>query len=150
MGKSIIPCGKQSMGIVTKLSNNYCSGLIAIATAEAMNSAMRAGMDPRILAKTLSTSTAQSTICDKWCPVPGIAPDEPSRYGYKGGFKIQLMHKDFALAVDAAKNTGATLYLADAGLQVYKGASENARCADLDSRVVFRYLGGNENWKDLV
>ncbi|POR31385.1 Uncharacterized protein TPAR_08403 [Tolypocladium paradoxum] len=150
MGKSIIPCGKQSMGLVAKLSNNYCSGLIAIATAEAMNSAMRAGMDPRILAKIFSTSTAQSTICDKWCPVPGITPDAPSSHGYKGGFKVQLMYKDFSLAVDAAKSAGATLYLADAGLQVYKEASEDARCADLDSRVVFRYLGGDENWKDSV
>ncbi|KAM5343889.1 hypothetical protein ACJ41O_012426 [Fusarium nematophilum] len=150
MGTSIIPCGKQSMGLVAKLSNNYCSGLIAIATAEAMNSAMRAGMDPRILAKIFSTSTAQSTICDKWCPVPGITPDAPSSNGYKGGFKVQLMYKDFALAVDAARNAGATLYLADAGLEVYKGASEDTRCVDLDSRVVFRYLGGDENWKNSI
>ena len=28
-----------------------------------------------------------------------------------------------------------------------EGASEDARCRDLDSRVVFRYLGGNENWE---
>ena len=28
-----------------------------------------------------------------------------------------------------------------------KGASNDKSCKDLDSRVVFRYLGGNEDWQ---
>ncbi|KAK6072215.1 3-hydroxyisobutyrate dehydrogenase [Seiridium cupressi] len=146
MGKSIFACGSQSMGLVAKLSNNYCSGLIAIATSEAMNVAMKSGMDPRVLAKIFSTSTAQSTICDKWCPVPGVVPTAPSSNEYRGGFKVQLMKKDFSLAVDAAKAVGATLYLGEPGLNVYQAASEDPNCRDRDSRVVFRYLGGNEDW----
>ncbi|KAI0121258.1 NAD binding domain of 6-phosphogluconate dehydrogenase-domain-containing protein [Xylariales sp. AK1849] len=150
MGKSVFSCGSQSMGLVAKLANNYCSGLIAIATSEAMIVAMKSGMDPRVLVKIFSTSTAQSTICDKWCPVPGVVPEAPSSNGYKGGFKVQLMKKDFSLAVDAARELGIALHLGEAGLNTYKEASEDPRCRDLDSRVIYRYLGGNEDWSKSV
>ncbi|OBT52696.1 hypothetical protein VE04_06017 [Pseudogymnoascus sp. 24MN13] len=146
MGTSIFPCGGPSLGLTAKLSNNYCSGLIAIATSEAMNIGMKSGMDPRVLASIFRTSTAQSCISDKWNPVPGICPEAPASHGYAGGFKVQLMEKDFGLAVKAAEAVGAKLVLGDAGLQTYAGASKDSRCRDLDSRVIFRYLGGNEAW----
>lgn len=146
MGRSIFPCGGPSMGLIAKLCNNYCSGLIAIATAEAMNIGMKSGMDPRILAKVFSTSTAQSTISDKWNPVPGICPLAPSSNDYQGGFKVQLMKKDFGLAFDTAENCGAKLALGIAGLETYTNASTDTNCKDRDSRVVFRYLEGDENW----
>lgn len=146
MGSSIVACGGSSLGLTAKLCNNYCSGLIAIATAEAMNVGMKAGMDPRVMASIFKTSTAQSCISDKWNPVPGICPDAPSTSGYAGGFKVQLMRKDFGLAVDLAQRVGAKLMLGEAGLTTYTEASNDPRCQDLDSRVVFRYLGGNEEW----
>lgn len=148
VGKSIFPCGGPSLGLVAKLSNNYCSGLIAIATAEAMNIGMKSGMNPALLASIFATSTAQSTISDKWNPVPGVCPTAPASNGYRGGFKVQLMRKDFALAVDAAKRVDARLALGEAGLQTYTDASNDPACRDLDSRVIFRYLGGLENWKE--
>ena len=146
MGKSVFPCGGPSRGLTAKLCNNYCSGLIAIATAEAMNLGIKSGMDPRILATVFSTSTAQSTICDKWNPVPGICPAAPASNDYQGGFKVQLMKKDFSLAVDAAREVDARLLLGEAGLKTYVDTSEDPNCQDKDSRVVFRYLGGDEAW----
>jgi 3-hydroxyisobutyrate dehydrogenase len=56
------------------------------------------------------------------------------------------MKKDFGLAVEAGKKAGAKLLLADAGLKGYTEASEDPRCRDLDSRVIFRYLEGDEQW----
>ncbi|KAF4890444.1 Cytochrome P450 monooxygenase atE [Colletotrichum fructicola] len=41
VGKNIIACGGPGMGLTAKLCNNYCSGLISLATAEAMNIGMR-------------------------------------------------------------------------------------------------------------
>jgi 3-hydroxyisobutyrate dehydrogenase len=146
LGTSIFPCGGPSLGLTAKLCNNYCSGLIAIATAEAMDIGIKSGMDPRVLASIFSTSTAQSCISDKWNPVPGISPDAPASHGYAGGFKVQLMKKDFGLAVEAAKTVGAKLALGEAGLKTYTDASNDTTCRDLDSRVVFRHLGGNEDW----
>lgn len=146
MGKSIFCCGGPARGLVAKLCNNYCSGLIAIATSEAMNLGIKSGMDPRILASIFSTSTAQSTINDTWNPVPGICPSAPSSNDYQGGFKVQLMAKDFGLAVEAAKLADAKLLLGKAGLQAYLDASKDPRCEDRDSRVIFRHIGGNEDW----
>lgn len=147
MGTNIIACGAPSLGVTAKLTNNYCSALISLATAEAMNLGMRAGMDPRLIQKIFSKSTAQSTMCDKFNPVPGICPDAPSSHGYEGGFKIQLMRKDFGLACQVAENVGAKLLLADAGLKAYTEASADPRCRDLDSRVVYRFIGGEEDWE---
>lgn len=146
MGRSIFACGGPSLGLTAKLCNNYCSGLIAIATSEAMNIGMKSGMDPRVLARIFKTSTAQSCISDRWNPVPGICPEAPASKGYRGGFKVQLMKKDLGLAVETAERVGARLALGDAGLRTYEAASRDERCKDLDSRVVFRYLGGNEEW----
>ncbi|KAJ9654697.1 hypothetical protein H2198_006287 [Neophaeococcomyces mojaviensis] len=146
MGNPIILCGGPSLSLLAKFCNNYCSGLITIATSEAFNIAISHGMDPRVLHKIFKTSTAGSTINDKWNPVPGLYPDAPASHGYQGGFRIQLMRKDFALAVDAASQVGARLTLADTALKVYTEASEDPSCKDLDSRVIFRYLGGNEDW----
>lgn len=147
MGTHIIACGGPALGVTAKLTNNYCSALISLATAEAMNLGMRAGMDPRLIQRIFATSTAQSAMCDRFNPVPGVCPDAPSSHGYKGGFKIQLMRKDFGLAVDVAENVGARLLLAEAGLKAYTDASGDPRCRDLDSRVVYRFLGGDEDWE---
>lgn len=148
MGSKIFPCGGPSLGLTAKLSNNYLSGLCAIATAEAMNIGMRAGLDPRVLSSIFSASTAQNRIQETWNPVPGVCPDAPSSKGYEGGFKIQLMKKDFGLAVQTAKRVGAKLVLGDIGLETYTDASEDPQCRDRDSRVVYRYLGGKEDWKE--
>ena len=58
------------------------------------------------------------------------------------------MRKDFGLAVDTAERVGVKLALGEEGLRVYGETSEDARCRDLDSRVVFRYLGGREDWRE--
>ena len=147
MGSKVIPCGGPSLGLAAKLSNNYLSGIITIATAEAMDMGMRSGISPLTLAKVFAAGTAQNTICDVFNPVPGVCPDAPSSKGYEGGFRVQLMKKDFGLAVDMARRVGVRRNaLGVAGLGVYAAASEAADCKGLDSRVVFRWLGGRENW----
>ncbi|CAG8909731.1 unnamed protein product [Penicillium egyptiacum] len=103
MGSSIFPCGGFSLGLTAKLCNNYCSGLIAIATAEALNIGIKSGMDPSLLARIFTTSTAQSTIKDKWNPVPGVCPNAPASRDYQGGFKVQLMKRISALLLRQPK-----------------------------------------------
>lgn len=57
------------------------------------------------------------------------------------------MKKDYGLAREAAKQVGAKLYLGDAGYEVYSKASEDPACVDRDSRVVYRFIGGKEDWQ---
>jgi 3-hydroxyisobutyrate dehydrogenase len=146
MGSKIIPCGKFGSGLSSKLCNNYVSGLIAIASSEALNIGIRAGLDPRVLSNVFAAGTAQNAICDKYNPCPGVVPDAPSSDYYQGGFKVQLMRKDFALAVDLANTVDAKLVLGQPGLDTFTAASNDPRCRDRDSRVVFRWIGGDEEW----
>ncbi|GJJ16310.1 hypothetical protein Clacol_010607 [Clathrus columnatus] len=144
MGSSVYPCGARGLGIAAKLSNNYLSGLIALATSEAMNIGMRCGLDPKVLSNCFATSSGGSWVNSTVNPVPGVCPDAVTSRGYEGGFKVQLMKKDMSLAVETAKQVGAKLVLADAGLGAYTAASEDPKCRDRDSRVVYRWLGGHE------
>ncbi|KAK4216952.1 NAD binding domain of 6-phosphogluconate dehydrogenase-domain-containing protein [Rhypophila decipiens] len=147
MGSKVIPCGGPSLGLAAKLSNNYLSGIITIACSEAMDMGMRAGIDAEVLASVFAAGTAQNTICDVFNPVPGVCPNAPPSKGYQGGFRVQLMRKDIGLAVDMARRVGSRNVLGATGLGVYAAASEASDCKNLDSRVVYRYLGGKEDWR---
>jgi 3-hydroxyisobutyrate dehydrogenase len=68
----------------------------------------------------------------------GICPDAPAS---KGRFKIQLMQKDFGLAVETAERVGVKLALGETRLKVYTDTMHHERCKDLDSRVVYRFWG---------
>jgi 3-hydroxyisobutyrate dehydrogenase len=146
MGGKVIACVGPSLGLAAKLSNNYLSGIITIACSEAMDMGMRAGIDARVLASVFAAGTAQNAICDRFNPVPGVCPEAPSSHGYQGGFRVQLMRKDVQLAVAMARRVGASNALGASTLGVYAAASEAPDCRDLDSRVVYRYLGGREDW----
>ncbi|KAK0361363.1 hypothetical protein LTR91_001930 [Friedmanniomyces endolithicus] len=147
MGGNLFPCGGPSLGLTAKLCNNYCSSLITLATCEAMNLGIASGMDPRVLANIFHTSTAQSAIADDWNPVPGLCPEAPASRGYVGGFRVGLMAKDVGLAVESAEAVGVELVLGRVGLGVYRKAAGDERYRELDSRVVYRVLGGREDWR---
>jgi len=142
MGSNIVCVGAPSLGLVAKLSNNYLSGIIAIATSEAMNIGMRHGIDPKVLSECFSRSSGQNWVNDTVNPVPGVCPNAVTSRGYKGGFKVQLMAKDVRLAVEAAHSIGAKTVLGETALETYKSAAADPNCKDLDSRVVYKWLGG--------
>lgn len=58
------------------------------------------------------------------------------------------MESDFNLAIETARKSGAQLRLGESGLAIYQEASEDVACRDRNSRVVFRFIGGDEDWKE--
>jgi 3-hydroxyisobutyrate dehydrogenase len=148
MGRDIIACGGPSHGLTAKICNNYCSSIITIATSDTFNMAIRAGMDPRLLQRIFKTSSCANNNCQVMNPVPGLSPKAPPSHGYKGGFKVQYMVKDVGLALQMAKLNGVTLAMGNMSMGVYSGAAKDPRCKDLDSKVVYRYLGGLEDWAE--
>lgn len=62
MGKNLFACGGPTLGLATKVCNNYISGTIAIATSEGFNLAMKLGIDPRTFQKVLNVSTGGSWV----------------------------------------------------------------------------------------
>lgn len=62
MGHTVACVGGPGLGLAAKLCNNYLSGVIAIATSEAMNLGMRLGVDARVLSGVFRTSSAGNWV----------------------------------------------------------------------------------------
>ncbi len=73
-----------STGGVTKLANNLALAISMIGTAEAMTLGTKLGMDPKVLASVMNTSTARCWSSDSYNPVPGVMPNVPSSRDYSG------------------------------------------------------------------
>ncbi|CAA2977270.1 3-hydroxyisobutyrate dehydrogenase [Olea europaea subsp. europaea] len=137
-------CGGLGFGLAAKICNNYLSCTILLATAEAMATGIKLGIDKHLLHQVIQNSTGQSFMADHVCPVPGVVPDAPSSHGYRLGFKAQMLQKDVGLGVDAANSVGIEPSIGAAALEVYKKVALDERCIDKDASVVYRFLGGPE------
>lgn len=69
MGRTVACVGGPGLGLAAKLCNNYLSGVIAIATSEAMNLGMRMGIDARVLSGVFRTSSAGNWVNGEFCRV---------------------------------------------------------------------------------
>lgn len=59
-------------GLTAKISNNYLSGTILLATAEALAMGVKHGLDPAALYSVIKNSTGQSWMCDHVMPIPNV------------------------------------------------------------------------------
>ena len=103
MGKNIVYCGGSGNGQVAKVVNNMLLGISMIGTAEAMSLGVTLGMDPKVLAGIINTSSGRCWSSEIYNPFPGVLENVPSSRGYTGGFGTDLMLKDLGLAAEAAK-----------------------------------------------
>lgn len=142
MGKRIWHLGDQGAGLSGKLANNYALAINNIAAAEAMNLGLKWGLNPKVLADLINSSTGRSWPSEVNNPVPGVIEASPSSRDYEGGFGISLMRKDLKLAMTAALEADARLELAEKARDVYEAAEKEHGGKDFS--VVYRYLGGKE------
>lgn len=140
MGKKAWHMGEQGTGVSGKLANNYILAINNIATAEAMNLGIRWGLDPKVLADMVNSSTGRCWPMEVNNPVPGVVETAPSSRGYEGGFGVSLMNKDLRLAVTAAKEYGTPLALGDLAREVYNETEAQYRGKDFS--VVYKWLQG--------
>ncbi|KAG1680018.1 3-hydroxyisobutyrate dehydrogenase, mitochondrial [Nymphon striatum] len=105
MGKNIVYCGNVGNGQAAKICNNMLLGISMIGTAETMNLGMRLGLDPKLLASVLNTSSGRCWSSELYNPVPGVLNNVPSSNDYSGGFGTALMAKDLGLAQNSATRT---------------------------------------------
>ena len=147
MGHNVFTCGGPSLGLTAKFCNNYLSSSITLLNAEMFNFAIKAGMDPRVLQNILKTSTGCNRNQERANPVPGLSPEAPSSRGYTPGFKIEYVKKDIGLAIDACQRVGAKLCVGPHTWNAYVEAAKDPRCAGMDSKVIYRWIGGDEDWQ---
>jgi 3-hydroxyisobutyrate dehydrogenase-like beta-hydroxyacid dehydrogenase len=138
MGKNAWHLGEQGSGVSGKLANNYILAINNIATAEAMNLGIRWGLDPKVLASMINSSTGRCWPSEVNNPVPGVVETAPASRGYEGGFGVSLMKKDLKLAIAAAEESGTPLELAATAQGLYEAVEEAYRGKDFS--VVYQHL----------
>ncbi|KAI9374729.1 6-phosphogluconate dehydrogenase [Aspergillus egyptiacus] len=138
MGKKAWHMGTAGTGVSAKLANNYILAINNIATAEAMNLGMRWGLDPKVLADMINTSTGRCWPMEVNNPVPGVVEGAPASRNYEGGFGVSLMNKDLRLALTAAKESGTPLALAEVARVIYTVVEAEHRSKDFS--VVYKWL----------
>ena len=91
-----------------------------IATAEAMSLGVSLGMDPKVLAGIINTSSGRCWSSEIYNPYPGVVENAPAARGYAGGFGVDLMLKDLGLATEAAKFAKQPVVLGAVAQQLYQ------------------------------
>jgi 3-hydroxyisobutyrate dehydrogenase len=120
MGRNIVHCGGSGTGQVAKICNNLLLGISMIGVAEAMNLGAALGIDPKVLAGIINTSSGRCWSSDSYNPYPGVMDNAPAARGYSGGFGTDLMLKDLGLAADAARQAKQPVLLGAAAQQLYQ------------------------------
>lgn len=120
MGKNIVHCGGSGNGQVAKVANNMLLGISMIATAEAMSLGVTLGMDPKVLAGIINTSSGRCWSSEIYNPYPGVVENAPASRGYSGGFGVDLMLKDLGLATEAAKFAKQPVVMGAIAQQLYQ------------------------------
>jgi 3-hydroxyisobutyrate dehydrogenase len=123
MGTNIVHCGDTGTGQIAKICNNLILGITMAGVAEAMSLGAALGIDPKVLAGIVNTSTGRCWSADTYNPFPGVIDTAPASRGYTGGFGVELMLKDLGLAADAAKLARQPVFLGALAQQLYQAMS---------------------------
>ncbi|HHX34138.1 MAG TPA: 3-hydroxyisobutyrate dehydrogenase [Gammaproteobacteria bacterium] len=123
MGKNITHCGASGNGQVAKVANNMLLGISMIGVAEAMALGVALGMDAKVLAGIINTSSGRCWSSEINNPYPDVLENTPASRGYSGGFGSDLMLKDLGLATEAARLSKQPVMLGAAAQQLYQAFS---------------------------
>lgn len=141
MGKNIVHCGASGNGQVAKVANNMLLGISMIGVAEAMNLGVALGMDAKVLAGVINTSSGRCWSSDTYNPFPGVLENVPAARGYSGGFGANLMLKDLGLATEAARQVQQPVMLGALAQQLYQTFSAEGH-GDLDFSAIIQLYSG--------
>lgn len=137
MGRNIVHCGASGNGQVAKVANNMLLGISMIGVAEAMSLGVALGMDAKVLAGVINSSSGRCWSSEVNNPFPGVLENGPASRGYSGGFGTDLMLKDLGLASDAAKQVRQPVILGALAQQLYQASSLRGQ-GSLDFSAIIR------------
>ena len=112
-GRTILLMGASGSGQLTKMVNQICIAGIVQGLAEALNFAVRAGLNAERAVEVISGGAAQS-----WQMENRAATMLAGKYDY--GFAVDWMRKDLGICLTAAEENGARLPLTALVDQFYK------------------------------
>lgn len=128
-----IHAGPVGAGHAIKSLNNLLSATHLLATAEAMVTGERFGLDPEVMLKIINSSSGRSGSTEnKW-------PNFVLTQSYDSGFGLRLMLKDMVIAVDLAQSVGTPDRLSSGALALWAEAA-NALPLEADHTELARWV----------
>lgn len=132
--------GEVGMGETVKLVNQIIIASVMVANAEALVFAKRAGADLDAVRKVIATATGSNYVLDQWLPKTWFAGS------FEGGFAMDLLRKDVAAALDAARAMQHAMPATGLAYQLYTARSAEGDGA-LDYSAIAKWyerIGGDE------
>jgi 3-hydroxyisobutyrate dehydrogenase-like beta-hydroxyacid dehydrogenase len=117
LGQTVTHIGTNGQGLLVKLAVNISLAVQTLAFSEGLTLAERAGIDPKLAADTMSTSSIGSPMLKARVPLLLDLPDE-------AWFDVEMMHKDIRLAQEAAAELAVPLPTAAAAEEMLTKATE--------------------------
>jgi 3-hydroxyisobutyrate dehydrogenase len=139
MGKNVVHAGPVGSGLAAKICNNMLLGISMIGVAETMNLGIKLGLDKKVLAGIINTSSGRCWSSDLYNPVPGVIDGIPPSKDYEGGFGTALMTKDLSLAQNASIETQTPTPMGGMAYNLYKLLCINGY-SKKDFAVVYKYF----------
>lgn len=132
--------GPVGMGETVKLVNQIVIANVMIANVEGLVFAQRAGADVERVREVLASATASNYILEQWLPKTWLAGT------FEGGFALDLLRKDLAAALDAARADDYPMPATALAYQLYTSRSAQGDGALDYSAVVKSYerIDGDE------
>ncbi len=109
--------GGVGMGETVKLVNQIIIANVMIANAEALVFARRSGADLEGVRKVIATATGSNYLLEQWLPKTWFAGS------FNGGFAMDLLRKDVAAALDAARSMKFAMPATGLAYQLYTARS---------------------------
>ena len=125
--------GPIGMGETVKLVNQIIIANVMIANAEGLVFAKRSGADLGAVRAVLASATASNYLLAEWLPKTWLAGN------FEGGFALDLLRKDLAAALDAARALTHPMPATGLAYQLYTARSENGDGALDYSAIVKAY-----------
>jgi 3-hydroxyisobutyrate dehydrogenase len=101
-------------------------------TAEALALGVRNGLDPAALSEIMKQSSGGNWALNVYNPWPGVMDTAPASRGYSGGFMVDLMNKDLALAMETAEQSGSAVPMGGLARNLFRVHEQTHQAGKLD------------------
>lgn len=134
MGSKVFHAGDAGAGQVAKMCNNMLLAIHMAGTAEALRLGTANGLDPAVLSQIMKNASGGNWSLNVYNPWPGVMEEVPASRDYEGGFAIDLMLKDLALALDAARASDSATPMGSLARSLYALLRQQAPWPDTGRR----------------
>lgn len=122
LGSRVEHVGTAGAGQAVKLCNNLIVAATMAAMSEACDLLEREGIDPAQAYEVFTHATSDSAVMRRRFPLPGVRPEHPASHAYAPLFRLDLLRKDLALALELAAEHAIRLPVTETAAAAYDTA----------------------------